>query len=64
MDENSANTYAKQKFEEAILLQYTLPIQKHANEKVIELLLNNGANINHIDLDDMSPYGLVNTFGK
>ena len=64
MDEDSEDSYAEQKFKEAILLHYTVQIQKHTNEKVIELLLSNGANINQMDYDEMSLYGLVNSFGK
>lgn len=43
---------------------YTHPVQKNANVILVKLLLQNGAEINHVDNKNKTPYDWATILGK
>lgn len=64
-ERDEEETYAKKMAAELLLEHWNHPVEEHANEKLFELLVNNGANINQKDTDDgMTPYDEASVLGK
>lgn len=64
VDRIKDDTYAKEKAVNCLIEHFVNPIQQHAGEKIVELLVKGGANINQKDKDGgMTPYDEADAFG-
>lgn len=59
-----SESYSKKMVQKAYIKHFTQPLHKHAGEKIVELLLDNGANINKKAKDGKTPYKQSDELGK
>lgn len=60
----SNGNYAKKRAQEVLLKHFIRPIQKHANRKMVELLMSYGADVNHSLNDGRTPFDVAIAIGK
>lgn len=61
---NIAPTYPEKKRRECLLNHWKNPVRKHAGEKIIETLINNGVNINQkVTEDQITAYDAAEIIG-
>ena len=56
--------YSERKAFELMEKHWTHPIQERAGDKIVEILMNYKANINHEDGDDDSPLDIATDLGN
>lgn len=59
-----SDRFSKKKVQEALLQHYTQPLRKDSGEKIVELLINNGANVNQKAKHGKTPYKQSDELGK
>lgn len=59
-----SESYSKKKVQEALLRHFTQPLHKNSGEKILELLVNNAANINHKAKNGNTPFKQSEELGK
>lgn len=64
MIKTSNENYAKNRAKETILKHFTHPMQKHANRKLVKLLMSYGADVNHSLNDGTTPFEVAIAMGK
>lgn len=59
-----SETFSKKIGQEALLKHYTQPLHENSGAKIVELLINNGANVNQKAKYGKTPYKQSDELGK
>lgn len=59
-----SDSFSKKKVQEALRKHFTQPLHENSGEKIVELLINNGANINHKMKNGMTAFKQSDEIGK